>query len=230
MPPPLHHTYGNQPTPLSSLPPAPPLQVPTTTRPRRDPQTEKSKKAFYGVRNGPHGHNVYSFWPECAKDIFNMATQSYHPGTQFKRFDSYTLAYLYSIGVDDPVDKLRTNPSILTHMTPPEENMYSNLVPPPYGELSDILNNDKIPSDVSYSQISNATISSDFHTSMMRERNLPRYTGVEDLSIFLHKLKPILERPDINNYHLDPSTNHENLGYLFPAQVTTTYMVYFIYT
>ena len=43
------HPFGNHPTPIPSIPPAPPLQVPITTRPRRDPQTEKSKKAFYGV-------------------------------------------------------------------------------------------------------------------------------------------------------------------------------------
>ena len=128
-----------------------------------------------------------------------MATQSYNPGTHFKGFGRYTLAYLYSIGVNDPVNELRTNPSILSHMTPPEENTYTHLVPPSHDNLSDILSSDKIASDISYSQHSNVTTSSDFHTSIMREQNLPKYTGTDDLSIFLHKLKQILERPDINN-------------------------------
>ena len=142
-----------------------------------------------------------------------MATQSYHPGTLFKGFDSYTLAYLYSIGVDDPVNELRTNPSILSHMTTPEETAYTHMGHPPNDDLYDILNSEKIPSDVSYSQHSQVTTSSDFHTSIMRERNLQRHTGTEDLSIFLHKLKPLLDRPDINNCHLHSSTNQDNALY-----------------
>ena len=54
------------------------------SHPCRDPQREKSKKAFYGVRNGLNGNGVYSSWPDCVKDVFNMTKQSYYPGTIFR--------------------------------------------------------------------------------------------------------------------------------------------------
>ena len=220
VPPPMprHDPTSYVPHPTILTPPTqmPPYSQPNTTRQHRNPQREKSKKAFYGVRNGLSGNAVYPSWPECAQDVFDMNTQSYRPGTQFRGFDSYTLAYLFSIGVDDPATELRTNPSIISHYhpTPDEPNFSTQDDTPPPGDdtyLSVMLNDNKIPSDVSYSHNSVTSTTSDFHSSIMKERNLPRYTGKEDLSIFLHKLKPLLERPDINNCHLDPSTTLNNM-------------------
>ena len=121
------------------------------------------------------------------------------------------MPYLYSLGVDDPITELQTNPSIgsYLHSTPEEPTFHSHLTQPPDGNNTYISNDnhkDKIPSDVSYSQVSQTSNSSDFHESIMKEQNLPKYTGTEDLSIFLHNLKPLLECPEISNSHLDNST------------------------
>lgn len=128
------------------------------------------------------------------------------------------MPYLYSLGVDDPITEFQTNPSIgsYLHSTPEETTFHSHLTQPPDGNntyISDDNHKDKIPSDVSYSQVSQTSNSSDFHASIMKERNLPKYTGTEDLSIFLHKLKPLLEHPEISNSHLDNSTTPLNSHY-----------------
>ena len=117
--------------------------------------------------------------------------------------------------MDDPVDELQTNPSVLSTCQPtPEEPVFDTQTTSPHGGdntfLSVLLNSNKVPSDVSYSQTSQASTTTDFHTSIMKERNLLKYTGKEDLSIFLHKLKPLLERPEINNCQLDPNTTSNN--------------------
>ena len=137
----------------------------------------------------------------------------------FRGFDSHTLANLYSLGVDDPISELQTNPLVVSHIhsTPEEPSFHSQHLPPaPDGDdtyLSNVLHGDKIPSDVSYPQGSQVSTSSDFHASIMKEQNLPKYSGTEDLSIFLHKLKPLLERPEISNCHLDDITTPDNAHY-----------------
>ena len=209
-----HHSYPPVPQVRSSSSLPDYKRIPRN-RTIRDPQKEKSKKAFYGVRNGLQGNAVYSSWPDCATDVYDIHTQSYRPGTLFRGFDSYTLAYLYSLGVDDPIAELQTNPSVISnlHSTPEEPTFHSHHSHTPNGDdtfLSDVLDRDKIPSDVSYSQVSQVSTSSDFHSSIMKERNLPKYTGSEDLSIFLHKLKPLLDRPEISNCHLDEKTTIGN--------------------
>ncbi len=222
--PPVHSYGGIPPPPMTqnftptfvSRPPSSALPL-RSSHPRRDPQREKSKKAFYGVRNGLNGNGVYSSWPACAKDVFNMSTQSYYPGTIFRGFDSYTLAYLFSIGVDEPVNDLRTDTSIPEPSPYSEDDTYVELSPPfvkeSHYEQSTQLQNSQVPSDVSYSHQSNISTASDFHASIMKDRNLPKYSGKEDLSIFLHKLKPVLDRPDINNCHLDHGTTPDNAHY-----------------
>ena len=133
-------------------------------------------------------------------------------------FDSYTLAYFYSIGVDDPVNDLCTEISLDAPPPYPDDHTY-NQVPPSFPkdvdyDMSAPIHEAKVPSDVSYSHQSQVSTSSDFHTGIMKERNLPKYSGTEDLSIFLHKLKPLLYHPDINNCHLDTITTHEHVHYL----------------
>ena len=98
-----HQPLFTQPPHPNYVPRPPPLVTPTSRPPqrhakRRDPRNESSKHSFYAVRNGLHGNDVYSSWPQASKYCWNQAARTFLPGSSCRGFPSYDKAWEYLLG------------------------------------------------------------------------------------------------------------------------------------
>ena len=117
--------------------PLPPVTniTPSTQPPKtsRRPENKASKYAYYAVRNGSSGNNVYLSWPQAVKYCWDYVTNSVYTETTVKGFNNFDDAWNWTLSKQHP--KISTTPPIPPEPVTPAQKPAPHKPPPSYYDV-----------------------------------------------------------------------------------------------